>query len=292
MISKKDIAKLNSLLYLFALSQSSSKREVAEKMGTSVDTVNKYISDLEAELNTYFLVSNGRGTIITPEGRRILKISDSIIKALHKLGKYEEESTELTGIVRLAMPDAISDYLGPRELFNFNSLYPKIHVESNITNKMPDMSALEADVWAGYDLPDDPNLVVVAHKKVKCRLFMSEKYQDLYGSPKNMSDMINNHRLCCSWNQFRHIPEWKEVIDQAQHVVYKTNSIFSLRAAISSGMAIGICPVTRGTQELLPVKKVPLSYDLGLNVIAHKDTMEIPRIRTMVAFIQGLLKTK
>lgn len=61
MINKKDILKLESLLYLYAFSKHGSKRAVAEKLGVSVGTVNKYISDLQAETKTYFLKSNGRG---------------------------------------------------------------------------------------------------------------------------------------------------------------------------------------------------------------------------------------
>lgn len=88
MISKKDISKLEGLLYLYALSKSKSKREVAEKLGTSVDTVNKYISDLESELKTYFLMSSGRGTVITPEGERILSVSKEIVRALRSIDLY------------------------------------------------------------------------------------------------------------------------------------------------------------------------------------------------------------
>ena len=81
MINKKDISKLESLLYLYAFSKHGSKRAVAEKLGASVDTVNKYISDLQAETKTYFLKSNGRGTFITPEGKRVLKVAENIVAA-------------------------------------------------------------------------------------------------------------------------------------------------------------------------------------------------------------------
>lgn len=47
MFSKKEMATFNALYYLYAISQSNSKREVADLLGTSVDTINKYISDIE-----------------------------------------------------------------------------------------------------------------------------------------------------------------------------------------------------------------------------------------------------
>lgn len=143
MINKKDISKLESLLYLYAFSKHGSKRAVAEKLGASVDTVNKYISDLQAETKTYFLKSNGRGTFITPEGKRVLKVAENIVRSLHELDNFGEEASSCKGIVRLGMMDALADYLGStakHEICSFLESYPDLHLETIIGNTMPDMS--------------------------------------------------------------------------------------------------------------------------------------------------------
>lgn len=80
MISKRDILKIESLLFLQAIFEAGSKREVAGQLGTSVDTLNKYLSEFEAEMKTKFLISNGRGTVITPEGKRMLDIAQDVVR--------------------------------------------------------------------------------------------------------------------------------------------------------------------------------------------------------------------
>lgn len=104
MISKRDILKIESLLFLQAISEAGSKREVAGQLGTSVDTLNKYLSEFETEMKTKFLISNGRGTVITPEGKRMLDIAQDVVRAVRSMDDYAEEADAYSGVVRLAMP--------------------------------------------------------------------------------------------------------------------------------------------------------------------------------------------
>lgn len=292
MISKKDIAKLEGLLYLYALSKTGSKREVAEQLGTSVDTINKYISDLEAELKTIFLMSNGRGTIITPEGQQILKVATEMVKALRSISDYGDGAASYKGVVRLGMPDAISDYLGSQKSFDFVKKYPDIHIESEIGNKLPNMNVLEADICLNYDPPQSPDLVLVRSEKVHCGLFAAQSYIDEYGQPKDMNDLLENHRICDKQNHLLYIDGWQEKMKQAKHIVYKTNSIFSLRIMLENGIGVGICPVDYGYKKLVPVLENEFGFDINIFLIAHKDTKDIPRIRVVLDYICNILDSK
>lgn len=291
MINKKEISKLEGLLYLYALSKSGSKREVAEKLCTSVDTFNKYISDLEDDLKTKFLKSSGRGTVITPEGERILQVSDTIVKALRSLDDYASMAASCRGIVRLGMPDAIADYLGTDGLFDFFENYPEIHVENNIANKMPNMNTLEADICIDFLPPGGSDLVLVAAKKIKCGLFAAPKYIEKYGLPADMDDLILNHRICDKDNHELYITGWKDVKDRARHLIYVTNSIFSLRAVLQSGLGIGISsfPYARAG-KLVHIAKPDFDFCIPIYLMAHKDTKDMPRIRVVLDYIKNLFE--
>lgn len=292
MINKKDIAKLESLMYLYALSKAGSKREVADKLGTSVDTINKYISDFEAEMRTHFLVSNGRGTVITPEGERILKVSEEVVKAIRSIGDYGENAASYKGIVRLGMPDAIADYLGSDKMFDFFSRYPDIRIENTIANKLPNMMTLEADIGLNYEAPQEPDLVLVRAKKVPCGLFASQKYLNAFGAPKSMADMLKNHRICDKYNHELYIDGWKDQMSRARHLVYKTNSIFSLRSTLEKGIGIGICPLSYGCENLKRVLVKEFGFDIDIYLMAHKDTKDMPRIRVVLDYIKDVLDEK
>lgn len=292
MITKKDISKLDSLLYLYAVSQTGSKREVAEQLGTSVDTINKYMAEFEAEMKTKFLMSNGRGTVITPEGRQILNISEDVVRAIRSLGDYAERATAYKGIVRMAMPDAIADHFGPQELCNFVKKYPDISLENQISNKMPDIGVLEADICMDYEVIQHPDTVLIASKEVKGGLFASQKYLDAYGTPKNIDDLLENHRLCSKTTYEMYVPEWGDMVSKAKHMVYKTNSIFSMRDILEAGIAIGISPFGYGRANLVHLKNLNFNYSVRIYLMAHKDTKDMPRIRVVLDFIKGLMAKK
>lgn len=292
MISKKDIAKLEGVLYLYAISKTNSKREVAERLGTSVDTVNKYLNDLEAELKTYLLVSNGRGTVMTPEGERVLEVASDIVKSLRSMDDFADSAASCKGIVRIGMPDAIADYLGSYRLFDFFEKYPHIHVENIVGAKLPNMGALEADICVNYEPPANPHLVLIRSKSVPCGLFAAQKYLDKFGAPKSMDDLLENHRICDKYNHALYIDGWKDLMSRARHVVYRTNSIFSLRSVLEKGIGIGICPISYGCENLSHVLKKEFGFGINIYLMAHKDTKDMPRIRVALDYLKEVLDEK
>lgn len=292
MITKKDINKLDGLLYLYALSKTNSKRSVAEKLGTSVDTINKYISDLEQETKTIFLVSNGRGTTITPEGERILRTSEDIVRALHSINDYADTAASCAGIVRIGTTDAIAGYLGNEGLAGLMAQYPDLYIETHISNQIPDMATLEVDIAISYEPPKHPDLVLAGVRKVRCGLFASRRYLAYYGKPRNMQDLVLNHRICDKGSHQTYVPGWKEVVDNARHIVYRTNSVFSLHNAVTNGIGIGILPLGNSFDNLMHLDNLSFNFDFNIYLIAHKDTKDMPRIRLVLDFAREFLQTR
>lgn len=292
MITKKDIAKLESLLYLYAISKSKSKRNVAEQLGTTVDTINKYIADLEAEQKTKFLVSNGRGTVITPEGRRILKISENMVRAVHELESYAEAAESYAGVVRVATLDSIVDYIASDKIFAFMRKYSDLVVEMKVTNELPDMGTLETDICIDYQPPQNQDTVLIAAKKVRFGLFASQKYLDEFGTPKNLRDLCNNHRICIKEGKITATPVASNMLKNAKYVVYKTNSIRELRTVLTKGIGIGICSFSFGHEHLVHLKHLNFEFTKEIYLIAHKDTKDMPRIRLVLEYLKTLLDEK
>ena len=80
MINKQDIFNLRNLMYLYALSKTKNKKAVSDEFGISIDTLNKYIIDLENSIKTKLVFSNARGTMINPEGQLVLEIASEIAR--------------------------------------------------------------------------------------------------------------------------------------------------------------------------------------------------------------------
>ena len=124
MINKKDLNNLQGLMFLYALAKTGNKTAVANEFGVSVDTVNKYIADLETSAKTKLVFSNGRGTFINPEAKNILKLAAEIAQNLHLFNTYTQDSSQCKGTVRLCTNGFISNYITYNAFREFSQMYP------------------------------------------------------------------------------------------------------------------------------------------------------------------------
>lgn len=58
--------KIDAFYMVAAIHKHGGKRKAAEAMGLSVDTLNKYVEELEGELGIRLLIINRKGCSLTP----------------------------------------------------------------------------------------------------------------------------------------------------------------------------------------------------------------------------------
>ena len=58
MFSKRDIMNMEGIMVLQAIKDNAGKRNAAKRLNTSVDTLNKYLMNLEAELGVTLVSSD------------------------------------------------------------------------------------------------------------------------------------------------------------------------------------------------------------------------------------------
>lgn len=89
-----------------------------------------------------------------------------------------------------------------------------------------------------------------------------------------------------------YVDGWKELMAKAKHLVYKTNSIFSLRSVLEKGGGIGISPTAYGSENLIRVLEKEFGFDINIYLITHRATKDMPRIRAVVDYIKKVLDEK
>ena len=281
MFSKKEMATFNALYYLYAISQSNSKREVADLLGTSVDTINKYISDIESVLKVNLLSSNGRGTALTPEGMYYTKIAENIVLSLRNAENYLSLANHP---LKISMPDMISYDFGENNINAFIKSNPDV----NIVTEIEDRPDAKADICLSLYPLKDGSWEKIAEKNIPCGLYASENYLKKYGMPKNYDDLIKRHRICHKNSSEYYIPGWGEVLRTSPFIVLRSDSTFSHYSAITSGVGIGICSRDYGGRDLIRINTVPnfdTTYKIYLNV--RKDVLTTPQLKAFLEFSKG-----
>ena len=101
MVSKKDISMLESLLFLQAIDQCSGKRKASEALSISIDTISKYIENLEEDLGVKLISSSGKGSNLTSVAQRIVEKASKIKEILDEISAIKLENKEIKGEVRV-----------------------------------------------------------------------------------------------------------------------------------------------------------------------------------------------
>lgn len=166
MITKKDLNNLEGLFLLTAVAQTSGKRQAAQALNTSVDTINKYLSDFENEMGTKLLNTNSRGSNLTPNGKKMLEHAHKIKMILENIYSERPSKTEIKGQVRVGIMLDISSVLLIDGLNDLFAHYPELTIVSisNNENLNGDMSY---EVGLAFEKPTRNDNVILYTKELK-----------------------------------------------------------------------------------------------------------------------------
>lgn len=74
MFSKRDLMNMKGIMMLHAIKKYGGKRTAAKFLNTSIDTLNKYLSNLENELGVKLVASDEKGCFLTPKGEQVTEM--------------------------------------------------------------------------------------------------------------------------------------------------------------------------------------------------------------------------
>ncbi len=106
-------------MILLAVGRYQSKRKVAEATNTSIDTVNKYISNLEYALGTRLVVNNTKGCRLTRQGMKVAEQVKDVPVILDRICNQRSSSNLYKGDVCVCVPLLVSSCRFP---FDFSEL--------------------------------------------------------------------------------------------------------------------------------------------------------------------------
>lgn len=273
--------------------QHSNKRKASEALNTSVDTINKYIDNLEQDLSLKLLYSDSRGTNLTENGRKILASAEQITDIIHSMYSATIENTDAlsdcSGKVRVAMSLGINANLRPGYVRDFFDRYPDISVISTVTPEAPKLDDMTYDIALTNRKPTSPNVVVIREIKVEYGFFASPEYLDAHGYPIDFDEMIAAHRILTTADSADYISGWKDTLKKARFVNFNTTSHNSLVALVHAGLGIAALPLFYKREGLVCLDNLFCESSLKFYLCAHKNVKDIPRVRAVINFYTAML---
>ena len=290
MITKKSLQNLNGLLMLSAIAKYQSKRKVAEVTNSSIDTVNKYISNLEQVLGVQLVVNNAKGTYLTSRAELIVEQVENLQLLLDKIYSPLDYDSRYIGSVCVCLPLMVSTALFPCGVTGFCEEYPDIKVISLTTLGSPDYREMGIDFGIVTTLPESLKDFSLLYKKnIECRFFAVPGYLAKYGTPGSLDDLLANHRIINGLQNENYVPGWKELMSKAKNISFSSNSTFAVLEAIRHGVGIGLMPRQFQGGGLVRLDELAGGLQMPVYLVVNNCTKDIPRVKIVTEYYKAAL---
>lgn len=290
MITKRDLQNLEGLFLLSAIDYHSGKRKASQALNTSVDTINKYIDNLEDELGMKLLVNNGRGSTLTNEGRRIVADARKMRTILDNIYSLKHDTTEIKGDVRVYMSVGVNSSIIPQGIGEFFDQYPGLRIVSTSDTEKPQINVSDYDIVLTYDDVDSNDLSLVYARDVESGFFASSEYLSKHTYPLDLEDMLKNHRIITKLSPTLQVKNSKELYKRATHICYSANNTFAMIEVIKNHAGIGVMPLRFKDEGLVCLDNIPCDCPLKFKLLVNRDTKDIPKVRTVLNYFKGLMQ--
>lgn len=288
MINKKDMAMLESILFLRAIDQCAGKRKASETLGTSVDTLNKYLDNLEDYFGVKLISTNGRGSDLTDTAKRIVDKTSKIKEVLDEIYNIKLNTQEIKGEVRVFMALGYASYMVPQDLSELFDVFPELSINSVTAMDISAANVKDVDIAITYQEIDSPDVTLITERKVHCGFFASSQYLAQKGYPVDLDDIVNNHRLITKHDSLLQKVLGEEKFKKA-NICFTSNNTLSLINALENNTGIGIMPLSFALHGLVCLDNIVCDCPITYRLYANCLTKDIPRVRTLINFYKEVM---
>ena len=249
--------------------------QASRKLDVPRTTVSARIKALEKRLDTRLFNRNTRHVSLTNEGQDYL---DACEQALHTLTLAEEnlsDKQQFKGRLKLSVPVALPKAELASLLAAFNALYPALHIEVLVSDKVEDLIAQNIDLAIrGRDVTDQG---LIARKLGSTSLIYvgSNQVVEALGINASLEELAN---------QLLFVPGGK-----TQNKAFSTGSFSLAHALVCEGRGVAVLPenICRKaimSGELVQFSAKPTPDNLPVYLV-YSSRNQAKRIRLLIDFI-------
>ena len=196
-----DSPDLNAMALFARIVQYGSFSQAAARTGLPVSTLSRRIVALEQHLGTRLLERTTRSLKPTPAGRDFLPHCQPLLAALESAGTaLDTRQKEPAGILRLATPPSLSEFLIVPLIQGFLARYPKVSVRVLVTDRHLDLVEDEVDLSLRVGRQPESSLIFKRLLRYRHILVAAPASLSRLPAPKHPS-RLREHRLLgfCKW---------------------------------------------------------------------------------------------
>ena len=245
---------IDQLRTFIAIAETGSFTKAAEFVHKTQSAVSMQMKRLEERLDRPIFSRDGRASKLTEDGERLLDYARRIVKLnVEALSTFSK--TELSGRVRLGVPDDYADRYLPEIMARFSRAYPGVELTVSCQTSIELMELID-------DNHLDLAIVTSCYNKRPVEVFRRERL--LWISSNRHSTHLEERlplalgRPSCAWRQSA--VDKLESIGRPYHVLFTSANSGAVAAAVLSGLAVSVFPesgLRPGMRVLTPAEGFP-----------------------------------
>ncbi|MCI8528034.1 MAG: LysR family transcriptional regulator [Lachnospiraceae bacterium] len=243
-------------------------QKAADKLGYTQSTITFQIKQLEEELALKLFEKIGRHMELTQAGKDIMPYIDMILQGAEQISNYGKSLSEISGSLKLAIPDSILIYNMQSFMQAFTHEAPNVQlIVNSIQSGEINQSIAEGTADLGINCEKDSYPDSIIHKKLG-------KYKAvLVASPfanNNLLDFITPHQrkpisLICNEPDGYYQLDMDKYLAEKDIVLnppMKVQSIEAVKRCVMNNLGIAVVPTYSIGEELKNGSLMPIKTEL------------------------------
>ena len=287
----------DKLRIFHAVADAGSLTHAGDTLHLSQSAVSRQIRALEESLNTTLFHRHARGLILTEQGELLFDATKSMNKRIEAASaRIRDSEEEVFGELRVTTTTGFGTlWLAPR-LPKLYELYPDLKIDLMLEERVLDLPMREADVAIRMKEPSQADLIRKRLMSVRMRLYATEEYLKINGTPTDISD-ISNHRLICQSLNSIQVAAGATLL---QHLMtydipntFTVNNYFGVLQGVINNIGIGVLPdyLTEDFPDLVRVLPDLESGEVPVFLAYPEELRQSKRIAAFRDFVQDEIFT-
>jgi len=265
----------------------------ARALGVSQPTIGRQIGELERELELALFERAGRGLVLTPQGRQLVRHVKAMAGAAGQLSLASSgHAQSLSGTVRVSVSEVVGALVLPDIVRRLHEAEPGIELEILATVEESDLLRREADIAVRLYRPEQAELIA---RKVAATAFYpyaTPDYLKRAGLDRGNSSLSDAEFIGSDDNSIlTGVLKEKGHPVTARNFPIRTNNRLVQWELTKSGVGIGIMSREVGDNEP-SVVRVPSSFspiDVDMWLVVHRELRTNLRIKYVFDFLHRQL---
>ncbi|NRA85539.1 MAG: LysR family transcriptional regulator [Gammaproteobacteria bacterium] len=276
----------NSLKVFLAIAHRGSLSGAANDLVVNHSTIFRRLNAFEEKIGSKLFERINNRYELTALGHELLDLAQNIENSFDGIERHiVGKDFQPKGIVKITAPNNIAYRYLPRYISDFNVKYPEIRIELLVSNQEFNMTNRQADIAVRATSAPPEHLIGRQVSTFNWSVFGSKKYEDRFGLPTNIAELINHSLIGATGAMSRlHAFIWQDKHFSYQ-IITRCDDLTAMSYFVESGQGLAFLPDDQCRPELIRLFSVQESKPSNLWLLTHPDLRNVERIKLVMQYL-------